>query len=93
MRKFFYRVKEGDGVAELSAKYNAPIYSVIIDNALTSEPSAGDVLFIRGGEANYVVTPYDTEESVAEKFGITVEELKRKNGNLPYLFCGMRINA
>lgn len=93
MRKFFYRVKEGDVVSEISYKFNAPLSDIISDNALICEPTGGDVLLIRENEASYTVTPYDTEYSVAEKFGVSVEELKRRNGNFPYLFCGMRINA
>lgn len=93
MRKFFYRVKAGDSVSKISYKFNAPLSDIMSDNSLICEPLCGDVLFIRENGASYTVTPYDTENSVAEKFGVSVQELKRRNGNFPYLFCGMRINA
>ncbi len=93
MRKFFYRVKEGDSLTGISAEYNAPLADIILDNALITEPVAGDVLFIRGNKASYTVSPFDTAEIIAEKFGISSEEIKRKNGNFPYFFYGMRINA
>ncbi len=93
MRKFFYRVKDGEGLKEIAARYNLSAYAVIYDNELLDEPSAGDVLFMRACESVYRVTPYDTLSGIAERTGQTVTELKRKNGNIPFVFYGITINV
>lgn len=94
MRKFFYRVKEDDCLMKIAERFNASPFAIIKENRLKKEPVVGDVLFIvvREGET-YEVTPRDTIESVAKKFGLTDRELSAKNGDAPYVFCGMKLNV
>lgn len=94
MRKFFYRVKENDCIITIAERFNASPFAIIKENRLKKEPSFGDVLFIAVGDGKtYEVTPRDTIKSVAEKFGLTYRELSAKNGDVPYVFCGMKINV
>ena len=91
MEKFFYRVQTGDTVIGLSAKFNVPPVKIITDNALTGEIEDGDVLFIEETLGTvYMVKPFDTVESVAERFHVLPELLKEING-VDYLFYGLKI--
>ena len=91
MKKFFYRVGKGETVTALSAKFGVPPTVIVNSNALTQEVSEGDVLFIEetGGKI-YTAEPFDTLDSVAEKFNVLPEEIARING-VDYLFYGLKI--
>jgi len=91
MKKFFYRVKTGDSVLSISSRFNLSVRSLILKNNLTCEVEAGDMLCIEVSvDKPYFVNPTDTAKSVAEKFGVSEEELLSKNG-VPYLFYGLTI--
>lgn len=91
MEKFFYRVGKGDTVIGLSARFGVPPVAIIADNDLKREISEGDILYIenRAGKL-YNTEPFDTMESVAERFGVSPEDLKDANG-VDYLFYGLKI--
>lgn len=93
MKKFFYRVREGDTALSVSAKFAVPLGALIEDNALTEEPEAGDIMRIEiPSSAPYAVRPLDTAENVGEIFGVPPNEILIRNG-VPYLFYGMYITT
>lgn len=91
MKKFFYRVKDGDTVLELSKRFSVPACTLICDNGLKKEVSAGDVIMISPQEFTYVVSPMQTYLDVSNITGKSVEQIKELNPNLPYLFYGLII--
>lgn len=84
-----YIVKKGDSLYKISKEYNIPVDTIINDNNLNSNIlRIGQELKLRkevveecyGEESNtYIVVKGDTLYSIARKFNITVEELKKKN--------------
>ncbi len=91
MKKFFYRVNQGESVAALASRFNVPVSTIVKSNNLSAEIEEGDVLFIeRLSGALYSAKPFDTMEDVAERFHVTVEELKAANG-VDYLFYGLNV--
>ena len=91
MKNLFYRVKTGDDLLSVSAKFSVPAGIIVADNALKKELTEGDVLFLRrSGGKFYTVKPEDTLESVAEKFGVSPENILEKN-KIPYGFAGETI--
>ena len=91
MKKFFYRVREKEGALSVAKRFNLPVTALIKDNNLTRDVSEGDILFIceRPYKA-YAVRPFDTINSVAEKFGVSAEEIAKINGT-DYVFYGLII--
>lgn len=88
MKNLFYRVKEGDDLFKISAKFNLPPTIIVAENRLKSEPKEGDVLYLKIPDGTaYMVKPEDTAVSIAQKFGTTEEELLEKN-KIPYVFAG-----
>ena len=91
MEKFFYRVVKGDSIAALSSRFNLPQTVIIKDNNLSREITEGDVVFIRvAAGKTYRVQPFDTLESVAERFNVSAETLAQING-VDYLFYGLTL--
>lgn len=90
MKKFFYRVEEGDSVLSLADRFEVPALTIIKLNNLKSEVSAGDLLFIKACEKTYRIGIFDTVNSVSEKFGVSAERLKEKNGT-EYFYYGQLI--
>ncbi|MBQ6728013.1 MAG: LysM peptidoglycan-binding domain-containing protein [Clostridia bacterium] len=91
MEKFFYRVVEGDSIAALSSRFNIPQTVIIKCNNLSREISEGDVVVIRALTGKtYRVQPFDTLESVAERFNVSAETLAQVNG-VDYLFYGLTL--
>ncbi len=90
MKKFFYRVQEGDSLNLIAQKFNAPIGRLIFNNNLTKEVSAGDIILIEQAENVYLVKPLDTIESLAKKFNLAPQQILEKN-HLEYIFFGLLI--
>ena len=89
MEKFFYRVQEGDSVFSISEKFDIPVCIIIKLNNLKKDVSVGDVLYLKNErKTRYRVKPFDTAESVAQKFCIDKRRLLEENG-VNYLFYGM----
>lgn len=88
MENFFYRVKNFDTVRSLSKKFQIPSTLIIYQNRLTEEICEGDILYLtKSDDIVYKVDLLDTAESVAKKFGVSVQEILDKN-KTPYLIYG-----
>lgn len=92
MKKFFYRVEEGETVLSVSKKFNIPFGVIIFLNKLKGEIEKGDLLYLEKDYSlrSYTVGIHDTIQSISEKFGISPEQILQKN-NIPYLFYGLTI--
>ena len=91
MKKFFYRVVEGDSVLSIAKINGVTPNSIITQNALKEEISVGDLLYIEAEDCTlYSVKPHDTVDSVCKKFGVPKEKLLGDNG-VDYLFYGLII--
>ncbi|MDY6367263.1 MAG: LysM peptidoglycan-binding domain-containing protein [Clostridia bacterium] len=72
----------------ISAKFKTPAQIIVNENNLKGEPKDGDVLVIPVTDGLlYVVKPFDTTKSIAEKFNMTESELLEKN-KIPYVYVG-----
>lgn len=93
MKKFFYRVKNGDCLLSISNRFNECVFKIIQDNCLNKEVQCGDILLIESSDSPlYLVKPYDTLESISIKFKKDKNDILQEN-NLPYLFCGLKIRV
>ncbi len=91
MKKFFYRIQQGQTVLSVSQKFSIPVCVLINDNALKEEIAEGDLLIIKRYQGEgYRVSPSDTLQSVCKKFGVSEQELLNKNG-VPYIFYGLNL--
>ena len=93
MTKFFYRVEQGETLFGVSNKLSVPCFKIIRQNNLTREIEQGDLLYIEKSSEKgkfYKVKPFDTLDSVCEKFCVDKQELAEKNG-VDYLFYGLII--
>lgn len=90
-REFVYRVREGDSLAALAARFHTTFRLLAEDNRLFREVEEGDLLLVKPyrGEI-YRVKPADTPHSLGRRYGMSAEELLRKNA-APYLYVGMDI--
>ena len=91
MENLFYRVKKDENLLSVSAKFSVPAGVIAADNNLKSEPTEGDILFIRRVHGKlYKVKPEDTVFSIAKEFNVSAEEILNKN-EIPYVFAGETI--
>ena len=90
MKKFFYRVIEGDSIISVCQKFKCSVGTLIYNNNLKKEISAGDILLIEKCDNLYLVKPTDTIKSLAKKFNKKEQEILDKN-HLPYLFCAIYV--
>ena len=91
MKKFFYRVKDGETLLSLAERFSVPFSFIKKKNNLRVEISAGDLLYIECPNCKkYIVQPFDTAESVGEKFGVCPQKILSDNG-VDYLFYGLVI--
>lgn len=93
MKKFLYRVAEGDSAESIAARFGVSVTRLIKDNFLSCEISAGDLLVVEKTGRLYTVGLGESYFSIAEKFGISERELALKNGDPPYLYYGQKINV
>lgn len=93
MQNFFYRVKSGDTVNALSRRFGIPPHIIIKENGLSEEVNAGDILYLTPCEKTYEVDLKDDLNSIAEKFNISVDELKSINGGLSMVYYGLIIRV
>lgn len=92
MKKFFYRVQDGENVFAIARKFGVPIFKIIALNALTYDVCAGDIIYIESVVGKkYNVQPFDSLESVLQKFSLSKEDFVAKNGDVIYIFYGMKI--
>ena len=88
----FYRLKRGETLASVCRKFSLPFSAVIKENE-GLETAFGVTLKIPRFSGNvYTVKPLDTISSIAEKFGISEEELVSING-VTYLSPGLILDV
>ena len=91
MKKFFYRVKDGETVFCLCKRFNLSQTKLISDNQLKKEIASGDILYIeQTSNKLYTVKVGDTIESIAKYFNLQESEILEKN-RIPYVFFGLTI--
>lgn len=91
MKKFFYRVSDGDSVFSVAERFNMPLSALVEINNLSCEIQAGDMLYVECLPCElYKVQPTDDVHSVAKKFCVKEEDILKING-VPYLFYGLKI--
>lgn len=88
-----YTVEAGDTVNSIAAEFRTSPALIIKDNELLSPDSitVGQSLLIRQPSEIYTVAEGDTLFSLADRFGITLNELYRKNptlGGIPDVYPG-----
>ena len=88
MEKFFYRVKKGDTVLSISNTFKVSTASIIEQNDLNKEVSAGDLLLITKDTCVHVVEPFECEADICTKYGVSKEWLFSQN-KVEYLFYGL----
>ncbi len=93
MQNFFYRVKANDTVVGISNRFNIPPHIIIKENGLTSEVLAGDMLYLTPCEKTYEVGLKEDLKSIAEKFGLSKEELSSINGGISMVYYGLLIKV
>lgn len=92
MKNFFYRVQANENILGIAEKFNLSPFQIISENELKKDVYEGDLIFISKGEGDsYKVAPHDTFLSVSKKLNVSVERLKKLNGDLPYLFYGLNL--
>lgn len=78
-----YTVKKGDTLYDIAEKYNVSINDIKEKNNLTSNIlKIGQVLEIPNsstGEVNYIVQKGDNLNTIANKYGVTVSDIKKLN--------------
>lgn len=78
-----YTVKKGDTLYDIAEKYNVSINDIKEKNNLTSNMlKIGQVLEISNsstGEVNYIVQKGDNLNTIANKYGVTVSDIKKLN--------------
>ena len=92
MKKFFYRVKKEDSIFSLCNNFNLCPFKLILDNNLSCEIAEGDLLYIEQFESSvYKVKPFESLDCLSKKFNISIDELRKINGNLPFVYYGLNI--
>ena len=77
----FYRVQKGDTLSSICEKLNVKKDFVLsLNNTSENNIEQGDVLLIEKTQnICHIVMPTETVKTIAQKYNISVEELKRKN--------------
>ena len=71
----YFRVKRGQSAADIESVLKTPVCGKVFEGA---------VIRVRGGRfLKYSAKPGDTYKTVADKFGISEEELKKLNADKP----------
>ena len=83
-------MEAGDTALSVSKRFNIPVCTLIKLNNLKKEITAGDLLYLENADKIYHVQLFDTLLSVAEKFKISGQEIKEKNG-IEYIYYGQEI--
>ncbi len=92
MKKFCYRVQKDETLLSVSDKFNQSVFSLIKENALERDIEEGDVLVIfRDSCQTYEVLPHETIEIICAKLGVGEERLLSLNGNIDYVFHGLKL--
>ena len=91
MNRVMVRVQSGMTLESLAEEYHTSVYAIRQLNNLQSDVFVGMRLVIERVEgAYYTVQPFDTLESIANKFGVSKESIVQLNG-VNRVFLGQRI--
>ena len=91
MKNFFYRVVDGDTVFSVSKRFSVPIGKIVKDNALQSEISSGDILFLQSSDdLAYKVSVNDDLSLISKRFGVSERKLLEYNG-VSFIFYGLTL--
>ena len=92
MKKFLYRVKNGDSVCSIAQKFNISTNLLIEKNNLKGEVLPYDLLVIENNDGKvYIVGQGEDKNDILNKFNITEKEFCLFNGDIPYVFYGQKI--
>ena len=90
-KNIFYVVKFGETLESIAKKFGVSKAYITKNNAC--DIYTGAVIFLP--ETNfktYVVQPFDTLSKIANRFNLSVDELKTKNGlDEEYVFVGQKL--
>ncbi len=78
---FFYYVKKGDNLYDISKEFQVPVAKIIEDNGLTSKNnlSIGQCLIIDPVSKIYVVKKNDTLGKIASNLKVSIDDIKKWN--------------
>lgn len=89
-----YFVKAGDTLTTVAKKFCVSKEGLCYDNDInvqTEELKEGDILWVRRrNSAIHIVKPIETIESIALKYNVTIEHIKKLN-NIENIFIGQRL--
>ena len=91
MNKVMVRVGSGTSLESLAEQYHTSTYAIKKLNNLQGDIFVGMRLIIEQVDGvYYTVQPFDTLESIAKKFGVSVESIVGLNG-VDRVFLGQKI--
>lgn len=87
--KKIYVVKDGENLLSISAKFGVSPMEILTKNKISEHNiQLGTVLVIDKVDGQrYIVKPFDSLESISEKFNKSVEDIKNFN-NIKQVFLG-----
>ena len=82
-----YRVKTGETIESICAKFNTTRHQIIKDNPYNIEIHAGSLLYISNcNKKIYIVQPTDSINKIAQKLGKTESEIRKiVNGEVVFI--------
>jgi len=91
----FYTCKDGDSLESVANLLHISKEEILKSNPMFSKIYAGCVLYICGlGKVRTVVAPLENLESIAQKYGTTVEKIKQDNNlKSDKVFVGMQLTV
>ena len=91
MKRVMIRVDSGMTLENLAEKYHTTPLAIKNLNDLHTDIFIGMRLVIEENQGeNYTVQPFDTLESIAKKFGVSLQRIKDLNG-IERVFIGQKI--
>lgn len=91
MKKFFYRVGKNEDLLDISVKLKVPQRIIVFENKLSRQPEEGDILYIEKPDGEFIiVSPYETINSLAKKYGKSEERILAENCT-EYVFFGQQL--
>ena len=79
-KTFLYKVEKGDSLKSIADKFNTTQRVLIVINGIETEPKVGEFIVVEKLDGKmHVVMPMETIDSIAQKYGVNVQEIMRKN--------------
>lgn len=90
-KRFVYKVQKGETLRTIAQKFKTTKELIININSLTKEILEGEYIVVEIIEGHeYIVEPYDTIESIAQKFSVSAQNIMIKN-KIDFIFVGQKI--